>query len=133
MSNINVIAVIVAAIASLAASAAWYAICGAAVARLQHEWRGATSADQMAPWHLLVFLATAIVLAVTVAVILELADVDRWVGAVGIGLLLWTGLVLTQWVGSILGEQVPVALAAIHAGDWLFRVLIISAIVGAWR
>jgi len=29
--------------------------------------------------------------------------------------------------------KVPLTMAAIHAGDWLIKLVIISAIVGAWR
>jgi hypothetical protein len=30
-------------------------------------------------------------------------------------------------------EKVPLTMAAIHAGDWLVKLVVISAIVGAWR
>ena len=49
-------------------------------------------------------------------------------GAAAVG-----GFAGTQWVASILGEGVPPALAAIHAGDWLCHMLIISTIVETWR
>ena len=49
----------------------------------------------------------------------------------GLGLLLWAGFVLTQWVSSTAGEDVPVPLAAIHTGDWLVR-LVVGGIVAAW-
>jgi hypothetical protein len=50
----------------------------------------------------------------------------------GLGLLLWAGFVLTQWVSSTAGEDVPVPLAAIHAGDWLVRLVVVVGIVAAW-
>jgi len=62
------------------------------------------------------------------------ADRDhRPLPSVGLGLVLWIGFCATQWVGSIMGEDVPVTLAAIHARDWLLHMLIMSVIIGLWR
>lgn len=47
--------------------------------------------------------------------------------------LLWLGLSAVQWVSSMVWEKVPLTMAAIHAGDWLMKLVVISAIVGAWR
>jgi hypothetical protein len=38
-----------------------------------------------------------------------------------------------MWVGAIMWENVPVKLAAIHAGDWLAKTVLIALIVCAWR
>jgi hypothetical protein len=35
--------------------------------------------------------------------------------------------------GSVVHENVPSTLAAIHAGDWLAKLLIIPVIVSVWR
>lgn len=50
-----------------------------------------------------------------------------------VGLLLWIGLSAVQWLGSIMWENVPVKMAAIHAGDWLVKLVLIAGIVGVWR
>ena len=50
-----------------------------------------------------------------------------------LGVLLWIGLSAVQWVGSIMWEQVPLKMAAIHAGDWLVKLVLIAVIVGVWR
>ena len=52
--------------------------------------------------------------------------------AVGQALWLWLGFSAMMWVGAILWERTPWQLAAIHAGDWLIKLLIIAAMVGAW-
>jgi hypothetical protein len=48
---------------------------------------------------------------------------------------MWLGLSATQWTSSIVWEKVPVNMAAIHAGDWLVKLLAISVILGlgVWR
>ncbi|HEU5384219.1 MAG TPA: DUF1761 domain-containing protein [Ktedonobacteraceae bacterium] len=56
-----------------------------------------------------------------------------WLGAVLIGILLWVGLSAMQLISSMVWEKVPLKLAAIHAGDWLLKLIIISALVGVWR
>jgi hypothetical protein len=35
--------------------------------------------------------------------------------------------------GSIMWEDVPWTLATIHAGDWLVKMVLITAILGAWH
>lgn len=134
MFEINVAAVGVAGVASFAASGAWYAVFGDAVARLQQQWRGAEPKPDPHPIRdSLVFVGTGLVLATAVAVIVGLTDISGALTSLGLGLVLWVGFALTQWIGSIVGEHVPVRLAAIHAGDWLLHMLIISVIVGTWR
>jgi len=36
-------------------------------------------------------------------------------------------------VGSVIWDDVPPRLAAIHAGDWLMKLLLIAVIVGIWQ
>jgi hypothetical protein len=54
-------------------------------------------------------------------------------GLVNFGLLLWFGFPLILLTGSVLWDNVPLKLAAIHAGDWLVKMLVIPLIVSAWR
>jgi hypothetical protein len=34
---------------------------------------------------------------------------------------------------SVVHENVPLMLAAIHAGDWLVKLLLMAVIIGVWR
>ena len=36
-------------------------------------------------------------------------------------------------LGSVVHENVPWMLATIHAGDWLVKLVLMAAILGAWR
>ena len=36
-------------------------------------------------------------------------------------------------LGSVVHENVPLMLAAIHAGDWLATLLLMTVILGAWH
>ena len=133
VSDLNLAAVAIAAIASFVASAAWYLIFGNAMARLQKQWRGAEPPAGPEPLKLLGFFGSQLLLAVVVAYVFSRADVSGWPSSAGLGLVLWLGFCATQQLSSTLGEQVPVKLAAIHAGDWLMHLLIISTIVGLWH
>lgn len=53
-------------------------------------------------------------------------------GAVHIGLFLWIGFPVILLTGSVLWENIPWKVAAIHAGDWLVKLLVISVIVSGW-
>ncbi len=71
---------------------------------------------------------------VVAAVLAGLAvGVAGWAGAVELGLALWIGFPVVLLIGSVIHENVPWKLAAIHAGDWLAKLVVIAVIVGVWR
>ena len=43
--------------------------------------------------------------------------------------MLWIGFPFVLWTGAVIHESTPVRLAAIHAGDWLVKLLLIGVIV----
>lgn len=51
-------------------------------------------------------------------------------GALGLALVLWAAFPAVLLTGSILWERVPWQTAAIHAGDWLLKLLLIAVAVG---
>lgn len=133
MSGINLVAVVVATVASFVVSGAWYAVFGNAMVQLQGEWRDAKPPEKPEAWKMLGFFVSSLITAFVMAILIGFTDISGWRGAAGLGLLLWLGFAATQWLGSILGEDVPLKLAAIHAGDWLLKLLIIAVIVGVWQ
>ncbi len=50
----------------------------------------------------------------------------------GLGVLVWI-FPAAILPGSVVREDVPLALASIHAGDWLVKLIVVAAIVGIWR
>jgi len=77
--------------------------------------------------------ARCLILAYTVAELVGLLQVHRFFGAVHIGLFLWVAFPVILLTGSVLWDEVPWKVAAIHAGDWLVKLLVIPIIVTAWR
>jgi Protein of unknown function (DUF1761) len=126
------LAVVVAAVAAFVGSSLWYGVFGRALAKVSPAF-AELQGQKPAAWRLLAVLGGSLVLSSVVAYVVGLMENPTWAGAVGIGFLLWLGLSAVQWLSSMVWEKVPFTVAAIHAGDWLIKLLVISAIVGAWR
>jgi hypothetical protein len=47
-----------------------------------------------------------------------------------LALVLWVAFPLVLLTGSIIWERVPWQTAAIHAGDWLLKLLLVALVVG---
>src|SRR6266850_6366282 len=82
---------------------------------------------------LLVELARCIILAYVIARFVALLGISSWMGAVHFGFMVWIGFPVIILTGSILWENTPWKVAAIHAGDWLVKMLVISVIITLWR
>ena len=131
MLEINFLAVVVAAVTAFVASMMWYFVFCKELANVSAAF--AEGMQKRQPWKMLVVIVQSLVLALVLASVLGLIGKVGWLGAVGVGLLLWIGLSAVQWVGSIMWEKVPVKMAAIHAGDWLVKLVLIAGIVGVWH
>jgi len=82
---------------------------------------------------LLIELVRCLVLAYVIAHFVALLGGSSWMGAVHLGLFLWIGFPVILLTGSVIWENVPWKVAAIHAGDWLVKMLVISIIVSVWH
>ena len=82
---------------------------------------------------LLVELVRCLLLAYVIARFVTLLGIANLFGAVHFGLFLWIGFPVIILTGSVLWENTPVKVAAIHAGDWLVKLLVIPIIVTLWR
>ncbi len=93
----------------------------------------AMAGAKMPAGKLLIELARCFVLAYVIAHFAALLGGSSWMGAVHLGLFLWIGFPVMLLTGSIIWENVPWKVAAIHAGDWLVKMLVISIIVSVWH
>jgi len=126
------LAVVVAAVAAFVASSVWYAIFG----NVWMELRGidpATAADVGMPaWKALFVVVQSLVVAFMLAYFVVRLGIVDWRGAVRLGALVWVFPAMIL-LGSVVHENVPLMLAAIHAGDWLVKLLLMTVILGVWR
>jgi hypothetical protein len=88
---------------------------------------------KVSPWAIVGEIARDFVLTYVVArLVARLSDAD-WRSATGLGVWLWFGFPLMLLSGSVMWQGVSWKIGAIHAGDWLLKLLLITAIVGGWR
>jgi Protein of unknown function (DUF1761) len=129
MQSINFLAIAVAAVAAFVASAVWYTAFSNPMANLSDS---AEAASGTSLWTMLFVIAQSLVVAFMVAYFASHLGVTSLSGAIGLGALLWI-FPAAILLGSVVHEGVPLALASIHAGDWLVKLILITAIVGMWR
>jgi hypothetical protein len=134
MPRMNYWAIIVSALAAFVLSFAWYSAFAEPMLRL-HPGSPGTPAAMVRPaaWKMLVEVGRNLILASVLARLVRGLGVSGWPAAAGLAVLLWVGFPFVLWTGAIMWENVPVELAAIHAGDWLVKLLVIAVIVGVWR
>jgi Protein of unknown function (DUF1761) len=131
-TGINYRAVAVAAAATLVASSVWYIVFGNAWLTL----RGldpSTADTTPAAWVLVAQFARNLVVAVVLALLLRRLGTATLGGALRLGLLVWVGFEAMAIAGSVLHEQYPLGLYAIHVGDALLAMLVMTLILGLWR
>jgi hypothetical protein len=125
--EMNYLAIVVAAVAAFVAAGGYYTALGK-----QLEKFSSAPAD-MPPWLLAVEVGKHFVVAAVVAGLATGIGITAWPASVLLGLSLWIGFPVILLLGSVVHEKVPWRLAALHAGDWLVKLLLIAVIVGVWK
>jgi hypothetical protein len=121
-----------AALAAFVASLVWYTVFGGPMVDLSSA-DPSTAANTAAPAWVMLFVVTQslVVASVLAYLVSRLEIVDRR-AALRLGALVWI-FPASILLGSVIHENVPLALAAIHAGDWLVKLLLMSVILGTRR
>jgi hypothetical protein len=130
MPEVDVLAVLVAGVAAFALGGAYYAVLGEQLATVSEA---AAAAEQPPSWTFAVELLRGLVVAAVVAGLASQGEIDSFAGGVCLGLALWVGFPLMLWVGAVMHERSPVKLAAIHAGDWLLKLVVVAVVVSVWQ
>jgi len=130
MLGINYLAVVVATVVAFVGSAVWYMVFGKQRTALSSA---AASQTRPSPRMVLIELVRTLVLAAILSGLVARLGIADWSGAVGLALALWIGFPVILLSGSVMYENVPWKLAAIHAGDWLVKLLIITLILSLWH
>jgi len=132
MRGINILAIIVATVAGFLFSSIWYITFGKARMKLLKNEDASADMRKVPASQKLFELFRSLVVVVVIAHLLAIAGVTDWLGAIGVGiwLVVFPGMIL---VGATLWDKRPWKLSAIHGGDWLFKILIVSVILGLWR
>jgi hypothetical protein len=129
VSTPNLLAVLVSAVVAFLASGAYYAAFGSRLARLSPAYAGPGRPVAVTA---VVELVRGGVVAAAVAWLAGVAGISGPAAALGFALVLWIAFPAVLLAGSVFHERVPVALATIHAGDWLLKLVLITGVVTLW-
>jgi hypothetical protein len=130
MPEVNWLAALVATIVVFVLGSTYYAVLGAQLAEVSDA---AARGERPPPWKLAVELARSLILAAVVAGLARKGEIDQWTGGLLLGLALWIGFPFLLWTGAMIWENTSWKLAAIHAGDWLVKLLVVAVIMSVWR
>lgn len=130
MPELNFLAIVAAAAVVFVVSTVYYIVFAARMVELR---QGNEDAGGVQPWKIGVEILRSLVLATVISGLTTLLGVTDLGGAVQLGLALWIGFPVVLLVGSVIWENVAPALATIHAGDWLLKLLIVTGIMALWR
>ncbi|MGH9895159.1 MAG: DUF1761 domain-containing protein [bacterium] len=132
MTDLNFLAVLVAAVAGFVVSGVYYGMFASQLAQLHSAYAGAEAQAWPSVGTIVVEILRNLVVAAAVSIISTRLGISG-----GPALLLAAGLWLAfpavLFVGSIIHENYSRRLAAIHAGDWLLKIIVITLIVSWWR
>ena len=136
MFHVNYLAVLVATIAVFVLGWLWYSPL-----LFYKPWMRARGLDpaaamanaKMPAGKLVIEFVRCFVLALLVAHLVGALDIhNSFIGA-HLGLLLWIAFPVVLLTGLVLWENTPVKVAAIDAGDWLVKLLVIPIILSVWH
>ncbi len=130
MSRVNFLAPAVIAVIAFFASSIWYSPL--LFGRQFLELSGATASPHPSALKALCELLRTFVLAYVIAWLVRRLNVTDWKSSLVLGLWLWVGFPVILLTGSMLWENVPWQLAAIHSGDWLIKLLLIPVGLALW-
>ena len=128
---VNFWAVVVGALAAFVASTVYYIVFAKQRAELSHAKQGDMRRPQ--PGKMALELGRNLIVALVIAHLAARLGVTMLGEGAGLALLLWVGFPVILLWGSVMWEDVPRKLAAIHAGDWLIKLVILCSIVSMWR
>lgn len=122
------VGIAVAAIAAFVASSLYYAVLTPVERRVLGD--GAIDRGTPPVWKVLVELARTAVVAVALGWIGAEADLQSVAGGLLLAVVLWLGFPVVLLTGSLIWERTAAFTAAMHAGDWLLKLVLIAVVVG---
>ncbi|WP_275004718.1 DUF1761 domain-containing protein [Promicromonospora iranensis] len=120
--------VVVAAVAAFVLSSVYYVL----TTPLEQRALGERALDRgrPAPWKVVTELVRTAVVGAGFAWVAAQADLLALPSSLLLALVLWVAFPVVLLTGSIIWERVPWQTAAIHAGDWLLKLLLVATAIG---
>ena len=132
MNDVNLVVTTVAVLAVFVVSTVWYGAFGRQLQQLSPAYADAASNARPPAWKVIVEILRSLLIVGVFAALASRLEVADWRAGALLGIALWIGFPAVLWTGAVVWEKVPLKLAAIHAGDWLLKLMVIGILVGAW-
>jgi Protein of unknown function (DUF1761) len=133
VATFNLLPIVVAAVIVFVVSTAWYIVFASARGALSPTVNAAQASARPPIWKIATELIRSVVVAALLAWLVRRLGITDWRSGALLGLALWLGFPAVLLSGSVLWDNVPWKVAAIHAGDWLLKLIVIALIVTLWR
>ena len=133
MLVINFAPLIVTAVAAFVGSSIYYMIFGNALAATLPAESVAVDMRRVPAWKKAAEFVRGLVVAFVVALFVAHFGVVDWKGALRLAILVWIGFPFMILTGAILWDNRPWKFAAIHSGDWLMKLVLMTTILGIWH
>ena len=134
MIKINYLAVLAAAVATFVVGGLWYSplLFGNTYLALRGLDPAAASQTAMSVGEVVAEFARWLLVAFVLARLMALLGIASLSSTLTFGLWMWLAI-YTALAGSVLHESTPWRLYAIHVGDGLVKIVLITTIIGLWR
>ncbi len=133
MFELKFLAILTAAVVVFVVSTVWYMVFASARGSLTPSVNATQASARPPLWKVILEILRSLLLASVLAGLANRLGIkDVW-SAVSLGLILWIGFPFILLSGSVIWDNIPWKIAAIHAGDWFLKLVIISITVGLWH
>jgi hypothetical protein len=121
--------VAVTALAAFALSLLWYSplLFGEVWIKLSHADPGA-----MPLWKIVIAPVRELLAAYVLAYLIVRLGIVSWKPAASLGLGLWLAFHAVQMAGAVIWDNMPWMVGAVHAGDWLMKMLFMAIVLTLW-
>lgn len=128
--NINYWAVVLTGLMAFVLSLIWYS--PVLFGKIWTEHRGASM--QAAPeWTIVLAPFRELIASYVLALLITRLALTNWINAVKLILLLWLAFHAVGMAGAIIWDNMPWKLGAVHAGDWLMKMLFMALVLSIWH
>lgn len=130
----NYLAIAVAAIACFLLEAGWYsAFMNTWLNGIGRTMQWLMSSGMNPAIQYATALAMAAVMATAISCVTQLTGKQTALRGIKVAALLWAGFEMTSFATEYIFEVRPISLFLVNAGYWLFGMMLMGAIVGAWK
>ena len=130
----NYLAIAVAAIACFLLEAGWYsAFMSTWLNGIGRSMQWLMSSGMNPYLQYATALVMAAVMATAISCVTQLTGEQTALRGIKVAALLWLGFEFTTWSTEYIFEVRPISLFLVNAGYWLCGMMLMGAIVGAWR